>query len=296
MLVLLLVSACGPAVGATGDGTDGASSGATAPGDSSDGDPSDASSTGDTPLACAPPLQGAPVSRAEVASSLAAVLCIAQEDCCPNARPSPSCRHALNMTFEDLDADAETLGLAYDDDCVGLHHALVEALGCQVAPPTALTGFATCSIYYGTGARGEACESVGTLGSTCQQGLVCSAGSCEDGCSLESSGRPYVYGHACEIGQVVVGHACEQGVPLGSACGGNCAEGLYCGDMQTCEAASPIGEPCRDDAECRDSVCIDEVCALGQPEGESCDPGCGLGLACDPETDRCVALPYVCGG
>ncbi len=199
------------------------------------------------------------------------------------------------MTFEALDAEAVALGLGYDDDCVGLQHALVEALGCDVFPPDELTGFGTCSIYFGTGALGEACDSVGTLGSTCQQGLVCSAGSCTDGCFLEPFGRPFVYGHACAVGEVVSGRDCEQAVFLGARCAGNCADGLYCGDMQTCEAASNIGGPCRNDQECRETVCIDEVCAPGQLEGELCEPRCGLGLGCDAVTNRCVALPYVCG-
>lgn len=286
---VVLLAACGPAVGVGDDGTDGVDGGGSADDSSAEGE----SSGG---FACGAELEHGVVNRAQVASSLAAVLCIAQEACCVGARPSDSCRHAMNMTFEGLDAEALELGLAYDGACAGFQLAMVDALGCDTVRLPDLAEFGSCSIYFGDGAFGDACTAVGTLGSTCAQGLACAEGRCLDPCFTEAVDRPYVYGYACVGGEVVVGDRCERAVYLGAACSGNCAEGLLCNEEQECEAAGSSGDPCWVDGECRDLRCIEQVCAVGQPEGAPCGTGCGLGLQCDPATDRCAPEPYVCVG
>jgi|GEM_PF-1420845 len=257
---------------------------------------SESTSVPDGLFSCAPDLVHGSVPRAEVASSLAAVLCITWEECCVEASPALSCRHGLNMGFEELDARAEALELYYDGNCVGYQQALIDAIACDVHPDTRLTHGGGCSIYYGRGRESESCEAVGTLGSTCRQGLICAAGQCVDPCAVETLGRPYAYGHGCALGDVVVGLDCREAVGGQTPCAGNCYDGFFCGDESLCEPTRPIGEPCFDDAECRESVCIEQHCAAGQPEGAPCNDGCGAQLSCGTASNTCVRDPYICQG
>ncbi len=266
--------------------------------------------TGDSPFpppvegysSCAPTVHRGTVPRSQVASSLAATLCIAQEECCPDARPSPSCRHSMNMGFEELDARAEELGLAYDDVCTGIQRAIVGGLGCEGMSPQD-TSLGACSIYYGDGEEGDPCEAIGTLGSTCAQEFSCAAGSCVDPCSAAPQDRPYVYGYACVSGEVPAGYECRAPPSVGDACDGVCEEGSYCagpdascapGCLGRCVPDEPLGSPCAVDGDCREAVCIERTCSVGQPKGAPCAPGCGLGLSCDAELGICQHTPSVC--
>lgn len=297
-MVLLVLTACGPAVESGAETQSGVGS------DSARGTGAAGSSeTGDGSLVCAPTLQHGSVPRSELASSLAAVLCIAQEDCCPDARPSSSCRHSINMGFEDLDARAVDLGLNYDGECAGLQQAIVLDLGCSIVSPFEVRGLGACSIYFGDGGEGESCDSVGTLGSSCARGLACAAGSCLDPCDAESGGRPYVYGYACVLGEVPFGYECRSAGFTGDTCTGACAEGLYCAGpdascapacMGQCVSGEPLGSSCTVDGECREAVCLEGTCAIGQPEGAPCASGCGVGLGCDAGLGTCAPTPTVC--
>lgn len=297
-LLVCVLGACGPAVESNGETDSGAGSdptentGAAASSDTTEGS-----------LECAPTLTHGSVPRSELASSLAAVLCIAQEDCCPDARPASSCRHSMNMGFEDLDDRAVDLGLDYDGECAGLQQAIVSDLGCEVMSPLDLQGLGACSVYFGDDDEGESCEAVGTLGSSCARGLACAAGSCVDPCTAESLGRPYVYGYACVPGEVPVGYECRSAASAGEACTGACAEGLYCaGPNASCAPAcvgqcvwgEPLGSSCAVDGDCLEAVCLEGMCAVGQPDGAPCASGCGVGLGCDAGLGTCGATPTVC--
>ncbi len=297
-VLLCVVAACGPAVE-----SDHEAEGAEGSGSSDDTGSAESSDTGDEPRQCAPTLEHGSVPRSQLASSLAAVLCIAQEDCCPDARPSPSCRHSMNMGFEDLDARAVELGLGYDGACAGLQQAIVADLGCNVMSPEDITGLGPCSIYFGDGNEGEPCDTVGTLGSSCAPGLACAAGTCREPCTAEALGRPYIYGYACVAGEVPLGYACLPAADEEEPCNGACAEGLYCAGPDAacaptctgrCVRGESLGSSCGTDGECRDAVCVGGTCTAGQPEGAACASGCGVGLVCEPGLGMCVPMPTVC--
>jgi hypothetical protein len=235
-----------------------------------------------------------------MASSLAAELCIAQEACCPEARPALSCRHGLNMVFERLDAEASELGLTYNGACVGLQHAIVEATGCSIEPLPELLPFA-CTVYSGAGGEGAPCTAVANLGSTCGPELACVNGVCTQPCGLDGTRRPSIYGYPCGDDEVADGLGCAPTAELGEPCSEVCDDGLYCprgGDgcgldcVKLCRALEPNGGPCEVGRVCVSGVCTGATCIEGASEGAPCAQGCGRGLTCD--ADRCVPLPYVC--
>jgi len=102
--------------------------------------------------------------------------------------------------------------------------------------------------------------------------------------------------HGCALGDVVVGLECRAAVGGEAPCAENCNDGFFCGEESTCEPTRQSGEPCLGDHERRESVCIEQVCAVGQPEGAACNDGCGAQLSCDTASETCVRDPYVCQG
>lgn len=209
----------------------------------------------------------------------------------------------MNMAFEDLDARAQELGLTYDDVCMGIQRAIVGDLGCSTMSLSDIIGFGACSVYYGDGEQGAPCETVGTLGSTCAQEFACAAGSCVDPCTTDPQERPYVYGYACVSGEVPTRYECRSPPATGDACDGVCEEGSYCagpyascapGCLGRCAPEEPLGSPCTLNGDCREGVCIEQTCSVGQPKGALCEPGCGVGLSCDADLGTCQPTPTVC--
>jgi len=245
---------------------------------------------------CAPQLEHDWVARFDLAATLSAALCEAQEECCPAAPVTEVCRRWTDDWFEWVDRDATELGLSYDGYCASYQLSLLDALGCDVTPAPELTNFGTCSIYFGSGEEGSPCATAGTLGSTCEQGLACSEGTCRAPCTLEPGRRVFAYGYACSSKEVPGEISCMLASEPGDFCG-YCVEGSYCGDSGFCEPALPIGEgPCSEHSGCIDGVCIEQHCAAGQPEGAPCNDGCGAQLSCDTASNTCVRDPYICQG
>lgn len=253
--------------------------------------------------ACAPELVGPPVNEAQMPSSMAATLCIAQESCCPGRPSSASCRHWRNMSYERVQADAQGMGLSYDGQCAGLQQAVVEALGCDLDDGSGLPGSGFCSVYFGTQIHDEPCTTLGPLGSDCAQGLSCQRGRCIDMCAREIGERQSVYGYACEAGFVPALDDCFPPDPVGAACQTACVDGAYCGSPRggcdfecesICRPTVANGQPCSGSEACRIGVCFDGICSDGPGLGEPCDGACDGTAQCDPATDICVVAPAVC--
>jgi hypothetical protein len=249
-------------------------------------DPSSESTDGDslqtdagTDPTCVPSQPDAPaVSEAQMASSMAAILCIAQVDCdCPGRSHEtvPSCRHSLNMTYEDMQLRAQERGLIYDGACLGQLEAAVEALACDIIDPAQsfadVLGAGRCAVYHGDRELGDACVALGNAASDCAQGLACWEGVCVDPCGAVHGDRSNPYGYACPEGQGMAVETGECAVPsaLGEPCGpGGCASGGYCasvckGDVcgGQCAPATALGDACEDDT-CGEHVCDSGLCVV----------------------------------
>lgn len=210
----------------------------------------------------------------------------------------------MHMGFERLDARAAELDLSYDGACVGLQHAIVGALGCEVDADPDATAFA-CAVYSGDGTEGASCESIGTLGSTCDRRLACVRGLCVDPCGFIEGDRPSAYGRACDADEVAVGYDCQPALEPGEVCTNACGSGSYCPDEWAgcgpsctglCRALEAAGSPCAGPTECASGLCIEGSCADGALEGAPCADGCAPGLSCDTETERCTPTPWICQG
>jgi hypothetical protein len=251
------------------------------------------------------------VSVAQVASSMAAIFCIAQVDCDCEGRShdtTQSCRHSLNMEYEYVQEVAQTWGLTYDGACLGQLEAAVEALGCAVVEATDETfadilGLGHCAVYHGEREVGEACTPLGNVASHCAKGLACWNDVCVDPCGAEShGGRSNPYGFACPQGQAMApGRNCAEPAEIGEPCGPvGCEPRAYCAQVCTgdvcgrqCMPTVGLGDPCELDRACGDNVCESGRCVQGPAEGTHClDGRCGHRLRCEAGT--CVKQPSIC--
>ncbi len=266
--------------------------------------PTSSSSTGGPSIGCRGTLDAEPIAEAQMPSSMAAVLCIAQETCCPGEPSSSSCRHGLNMHFEDLAQRSRELGLTYDGDCVGRQQAMVGAIACDTSSPGELPDAEACSIYFGQRSVGEPCQLIARQASDCAQGLACQGGTCIDSCASESGPRTTVYGYPCRSGTVPAGDDCAPPSSLDEPCDPACAEGLYCAPIancgfecpELCHLQSAADQPCEQHAACRAGTCQEGSCVEGPSLDQPCSEACAPPHHCDADTGRCGAVPVVCTG
>ena len=253
-----------------------------------------------------PPVRpdAAAISEAEMASSMAAILCIAQVECdCPvrSHQGVPSCRHSANMVFERMRTAAQARGLTYDGLCLGQLEAAVEALGCDVVDPDGafaeVLGAGRCGVYHGERGVGESCVSLSNVASDCAQGLACWGGVCAQPCGAKHGTRSNPYGYACpDAERMTHDGRCERPAAIGETCGPiGCVPGAYCPRccITECRPVPAAGEPCEGDPACPGGFCEAGMCVAAPGEGEPCSSnGCGPGLHC--ELGVCTPVPSIC--
>ena len=235
-----------------------------------------------------------------MASSMAAIFCIAQVECDGEHRSHeevPSCRHSANMTWELVRERAQVRGLTYDGKCLAAQEAAVETLGCNADPTVALEdilGVGRCAVYYGDVPQGGACEAISAVASDCEPGLACWEGRCVAPCDAHSGTRTVPYGFACPVGQRMTSNArCETPGGVGEPCASSgCVEGTYCreadgpgceGDCaeSSCIEQVAVGRPCDDDRACVREMCHENRCVQPPATGEACLVGrCSTDIAC----------------
>ncbi len=282
---------------------------------SADGEASGGGETEDAPGTSCPPTSqpdAAFVSEVEMASSMAAILCMAHVGCdCPARTHDTvdSCRHALNMDFESVRSAAQDRGLVYDGACLGQLESAVAALGCDLEADALvdaeLLGAGRCAVYHGDRQLGQSCEALASYASDCAQRLACWGGQCVVPCEAASLGaRAIPYGFACAPGESAVGYGgrCEVLPSSATGCGaGGCGPGTYCAnplgeEVPMCAPQREVGETCdptEGDAPCRDGLCEQGTCIAAPTAGEPCVADrCGDDLRCDAGT--CGPLPEIC--
>jgi hypothetical protein len=267
-----------------------------------------ASDTGDM-SACVPARPDAPaISEAEMASSMAAIFCIAQVECdCPGRSHDSveSCRHSWNMTFETMRDRALSRGLTFDGECLGQLEAAVEAVACAAVDPSQMfaevLGAGRCGVYHGDREAGQPCLATDNVASHCAQGLACRSGTCVDPCGADHGTRANPYGYACSVGhRMQLDGKCDLPRAVGQECTtGQCEPGTFCdtaciGDVCGFECAPQVGlgEVCEVDAACSEGLC-ESVCVAAPAEGQPCMSGrCGPHHRCEGEL--CTPLPSIC--
>jgi len=260
--------------------------------------------------------EGPEVHEAEMASTMAAVFCMAVVDCGCKDRSHdtvPSCRHSENIGWEDVRTRALEIGLVYDGACLRQQVEAIEAVGCELEAGDdfgSILGVGICAAYHGDRALGEECTDVGGGISDCAQGLACWNEECVDPCAAsEHGGRGRPFGFACApVQRRKPAGLCADPAQLGEECDSiGCVDGLFCdpellqGDCCGLGMCGPLvseGDSCLIDEGCDTAMCEGEVCVEGPVTGEPClndrclgNIECIDGICGPPEPAICTLTP-----
>jgi hypothetical protein len=234
------------------------------------------------------------VDLADAGTTLADTLCTLQLETCacdPLPVDPDTCEDDLAESFQAAVDGAIADGLTYNPVCMAeLANLFGETIGCatadELAGEPALTG-AGCKVVSGADPLDAACTIVPAgAGDSCEQGLLCVAGTCRAIGTIRLEGDSCTVQDACEAGTYCDAFdtgadegTCTSWPALGEACPrGQCALDARCEPTtQTCVEPGDLGDACQRDDSCTEGVCdfatdpLMPVCAPAPPAEEGSD-------------------------
>jgi hypothetical protein len=222
--------------------------------------------------------------------------------------PSPYGGYDYGDEYYGGDAQEPEIPLSFDKECADRLAGFIAGVPCDEPLPE-IPCESYCSLYFGPGLEGQACEAT----FQCGRGLRCVRGECRDACAFRPSteGEPCGPGQPCEPGLRCDDFGAEAAsfcvaLPVaGAPClGDDCAAGYWC-DSSTgealCAIAAPAGAPCMGHRECTTGYCPAGFCELLPGPGEPCGAqgSCASPAECVPDDEgggTCIAVAPVCFG
>lgn len=155
------------------------------------------------------------------------------------------CRVNLETTFREWEEQAAKNSLSVSMSCVEQQTRVFEEAGCVDEELLGVIGCvdretAPCSLFVGSGKKGEECARFWGYADTCSDGLRCRYGVCDLPCA---SPAPVPVGELCLDGELEYGP---------------CEEGAYCATDGRCLPRPGEAELCPDDV-CVDGYYCDEM-------------------------------------